>query len=64
VYYDLRSDTYTFTDKKIVGKPKDDATYKKVTDDTLPSYTTQEVEARQEGGFPDTKDTAVQEVQP
>jgi hypothetical protein len=55
VYYNLRTDSFTFSEEQIMVEVKEDMTYEKPVDYTLPNYTTEEIERMQEGGFPDTE---------
>lgn len=64
VYYNLKSDVFSFTDEQTIVKTKEDMKYEKETDYNLPNYTAEEIEEMQEGGYPDTETTTESEVQP
>lgn len=66
VYHDLRSDTFCFSDEGIIIETKEEVTYEKETDYSLPSYSAEEIESMQEGGYPDTETSTAttEEVQP
>ena len=64
VYYDLKTDRFSFSEDETVVETKEDVKYEKATDYTLPTYTADEIEQMQEGGFPDTEASETKEVQP
>lgn len=63
VTYSTSSGAFFFGEEKLqVSTPQ--RTYPRQTDDTLPPVTTEEIEARQEGGFADTTDDVIEETEP
>lgn len=61
VFYSASLGTFLFGEDKL--QISDEIkTYERQTDDTLPSVTTEEIEARQEGGYADTKDNVPNET--
>lgn len=59
IFYSASLGTFLFGEEKLQIN-SETRTYERQTDNTLPSVTTEEIEARQEGGYADTKE----EVQP
>lgn len=61
VTYSASSGAFFFGEEKL-QIAKDGRTYPRQTDDTLGSVTTEEIEARQEGGYADTADDSIEET--
>ena len=61
VTYSASSGAFFFGEEKL-QIAKDSRTYPRQTDDTLSSVTTEEIEARQEGGYADTSNDSIEET--
>lgn len=65
VFYYIKSGTFAFSEEKVFFT-QEPVIYEKETNDSLPAYSTEEIEQMDEGGYPDTGTAAAQEsgVQP